>query len=213
VFERGVVDGKARMVVEVAAGARIRPRGYTGIDHQTIGSDILSILSVIPVMPETTLGKDLFERLRAVKMDGWYPIGLLLEAMDRLDERVGRFGLMMMGRKLFEMSHAEQFKKVAHSAADVVHGIDAMYHRANRGQGIGGWEVIRFEPGYAELVKTTPHHCVMEEGIVSEALRTLGIPTMVQQRDCLRQGADHCRYILQSPINDDQWMGGRSVVR
>ena len=192
---------------------RVKPRGYTGIDHQTIGSDILSVVAVIPVMPETTLGKDLFERLRAVKLDGWYPITLLLEAMDKLDERIGRFGLMMMGRKLFEMSHAEQFKKVAKTAADLVFGLDGLYHHANRGQGIGGWEVVRFEPGHAEVVKTTPHNCIMEEGIVSEAFRTLGIPTMVQQRECLRQGSDHCRYILQSPISDQQWMGGRPVLR
>lgn len=170
-------------------------------------------MAVIPVTPETTLGKDLYDRLRAVKSDGWYPIALLLEAMDRLDERIGRFGLMTMGRRLFELSHAEQFKKVASSAADVVFGIDAMYHQANRGQGIGGWEVVRFEPGHAELVKTTPHHCVMEEGIVSEALRTLSIPTTVSQRECLRQGADHCRYILASPISDSKWMGGRAPLR
>jgi len=169
----------------------------------------MAVAAVIPVMHEQTLGKDLMDRLRAVKLDGWYPIGLLLDAMDRLDERVGRFGLIAMGRKLFELSHAEEFKKVATSAADVVYGIDAMYHRANRGHAIGGWEVVAFRPGEAVLVKTTPHHCVMEEGILSEAFRTLGIPTTVQQRECLRQGADHCRYALHSPVSDDKWMGGR----
>jgi hypothetical protein len=192
---------------------RAKPRNYTGVDHQTIGSDILAVVAVIPVMPEKTLGKELMDRLAVVKLDGWYPIGLLLDAMDRLDERIGRFGMITMGRKLFEMSHAEQFKKVAKTAADVVYGIDGMYHHANRGKGIGGWEVEVFEPGHAELVKTTPHHCVMEEGILLEALRTLGIPTTVQQRECLRQGADHCRYILQSPITDDKWMGGRRAAR
>jgi hypothetical protein len=190
-------------------GLRLKPRDYVGINHQTIGSDIMAVLAVIPVMHEQTLGKDLMDRMRAVKSDGWYPISLLLDAMDRLEQRVGRFGLISMGRKLFELSHAEQFKKVAKSAADVVYGIDVMYHQANNGQAIGGWEVVVFRPGEAELVKTTPHHCVMEEGILSEAFRTLGIPTTVQQRECLRQGADHCRYLLSSPITDEKWTGGR----
>jgi hypothetical protein len=42
-----------------------------------------------------------------------------------------------------------------------------MYHHANRGTGIGGWKVLRFDAGYAELEKMTPHHCVMEQGILS----------------------------------------------
>jgi hypothetical protein len=173
---------------------------------------MLAVIAAISVMQEHTLGKPLMDRIRAVKPDGWYPISLFLDAMDRLDERIGRFGLIAMGRKVFELSHAEQFKKVARSAADVVYGIDAMYHHANRGDAIGGWEVAVFRPGEAELVKTTPHHCIMEEGILSEAFRTLSIPTNVQQRECLRHGADHCRYLLSSPVMDEKWTGGRPSV-
>ena len=185
-----------------------RPRHYTSKDHETIGSDILSVLAAIR-MPEQVLGKEMLQSLKVVKPEGWYPIRMLLDAMDRLFERVGRFGLLQMGRKLFEMSHAQQFKRLARSAADLVYGIDGMYRFANRGNGIGGWEVAIFQPGHAELVKTTPHHCVMEEGILSEALRTLEIPATVEQSQCLREGADHCRYVLRSPVTDEKWMGGR----
>jgi hypothetical protein len=38
--------------------------------------------------------------------------------------------------------------------------------------------VVLFQPGKAELIKTTPHHCVMEEGILTEALLTLQIPEL-----------------------------------
>ena len=37
--------------------------------------------------------------------------------------------------------------------------------------------MLGFEPGKAELEKTTPHHCVMEEGIFSAALLALVIDT------------------------------------
>lgn len=185
-----------------------KPRGYVGADHQTIGSDILSVLATIS-MPEHVLGAEMTRALRAVKPDGWYPIGMLLAAMDRVFDKVGRSGLLQTGRKLFQMSHAAQFRKVARSAADLVYGIDGLYRRANRGTHIGGWEVAVFRPGRAELVKTTPHHCVMEEGILSEALMTLEIPAMVGQTECLRDRADHCRFVIESAVVDEKWMGGR----
>jgi hypothetical protein len=47
------------------------------------------------------------------------------------------------------------------SARYVVYGIDDFYHFSNRGRNIGGWLVLRFEPGHAELFKTTPHHCLL----------------------------------------------------
>jgi hypothetical protein len=53
----------------------------------------------------------------------------------------------------------------------------------------------------------------MEEGILSEALMTLGIPTSVVQRGCIRQGtADHCLYVLESPVTDALWTGARAKV-
>ena len=190
---------------------RRAPRNYTSTDHETLGSDILAVVAAIR-LPEQVLGTDMVQKLRTVKPDGWYPISMLLDAMDRLFDRVGRFGLLQMGRKLFEMSHAKKFKQVARSAGDLVYGIDGMYHFANRGNGIGGWQVAIFQPGHAELVKTTPHHCVMEEGIVSEALRTLDIPSTVTQSLCMREGADYCRFVIRSPIVDEKWMGSRPAV-
>jgi hypothetical protein len=188
-----------------------KPRGYVGLNHQTLGSDILSVVAAIP-MPPRLLGDETAERLGSVDSDGWYPIDWLLDAMEVLDKRIGNNGLLQMGRKLFELSHAEQFKANAKSAADLIYGIDGMYRHANRGTGIGGWEVVAFEPGRAELEKTTPHHCVMEEGIFSAALLTLEVPAMVQQTQCLRTGSEACRFVLTSPILDEKWMGGRPAI-
>ena len=185
-----------------------KPRGYVGLNHETLGSDILSVVAAI-LFPQQLLGAEVAERLGSVDSDGWYPIEWLLDAMEVLSKRIGNNGLLQMGRKLFELSHATQFKANATSAADLVFGIDGMYRHANRGTGIGGWEVLSFEPGRAELEKTTPHHCVMEEGILSTALLTLEVPGLVQQAECLRKGAEACRFVLTSPVHDEKWMGGR----
>jgi hypothetical protein len=70
--------------------------------------------------------------------------------------RVGHYGLLQMGRTIFETSHRERVLKVATAARDIIEGIAGMHHHANRGIAIGGSKVLRFEAGYAELEKTTP---------------------------------------------------------
>jgi hypothetical protein len=146
-------------------------------------------------------------------MDGWYPIEWLLDLMEKVDTELGQYGLLQMGRRLFALSHEERLVKIARSAADVIYGIDGMYHHANRGSGIGGWKVIRFDPGYAELEKNTPHHCVMEQGILSGALAAVKCPGIVSQKQCFRQGADACLYVISSSFTDERWFGGGAAAR
>ncbi|MBX5481395.1 MAG: hypothetical protein IRZ16_06050 [Myxococcaceae bacterium] len=183
-----------------------RPRGYIGINHQTIGSDILAVLKALH-LPEQTLGKAQAQALAAIEPDRWYPIAMLLDALETLDQKLDTWALRSVGWELFRLSHAEEMKKVARSARDIVYGIDGMYHRANRGSHIGGWTVLRFEPGLAELEKTTPHHCVVEEGILQEALRSLGITANVEQTRCFRRGDDACLFHLTSTVTDQRWTG------
>jgi hypothetical protein len=181
-----------------------KPRGYFGRDHQTIGSDILAVMHILK-LPEQVLGKEVAASVASVKPNDWYPIGMLLELMERLDQGIGYYGLIRMGRTLFELSHKERVVQIAKSARDIIYGIDGMYHHANRGVGIGGWAVTRFEAGYAELEKTTPHHCVMEQGILTEALSAVGCPGIVSQLSCFRQGAEVCVYSVSSSLTDERW--------
>ena len=82
-----------------------------------------------------------------------------------------------------------------------------MYHNANRGQQIGGWSVVVVRAGYTELEKTTPHHCVMEQGILSAALAGVNCPGIVSQSRCFRQGAESCLYTISSAVVDGRWCG------
>lgn len=185
---------------------RRRPRGYVGLNHETIGSDILAVLRSMN-RPEQVLDEATIVFLRKLKPDDWYPIAILLDLMERMEEELGRFALIKMGRTLFKLSHEQRFLQTAKSARDVVYGIDAMYRHANRGTAIGGWRVLAFEPGRAELEKTTPHLCTMEEGILLQALSALGVPANIEQPDCFRQGASFCRFVITSRISDRLWTG------
>lgn len=158
-------------------------------------------------LPERTLGPELARRLTATKVDHWYPISLTLEALDVLADKLGTYGLHHVGWELFKLTAAEDVRAHVRSARDLVHGIDRMYKQVNRGEGIGGWKVLQFAPGYAQLEKTTPHHCLVEEGILEEALRTIGIRVEITQSQCVRKGDDACHFELKSPVTDARWTG------
>ena len=189
--------------VTATRGAR-PPRGYVGRDHETIGSDILAVLGVVS-MPQHVLGPELHARISGMQPDGWYPVGTLLELLEVLDRKVGANALRQMGRRLFELSHQAHVEETQLTCAQLIGGFDGIYRRANRGGEIGGWRVLSFQPGRAVLEKTTPHHCALEEGIISAALAAVGIPATVAQQTCLRRGSDVCTFVVTSFISDGRW--------
>ncbi len=182
------------------------PRGYRGIEHETVGSDVLALLDSV-LMPEQLLGADVFRELRKLRHDGWYPISTLLEPLERLDRVLGPSSLRRVGWSIFKLSHEQGLLQGTPSARDVIYGIDGMYHRANRGTDIGGWEVLTWAPGEAHLEKTTPHHCVVEEGILEAALRALDVPAVIYQPKCFRRGDEACRFVITSHVTNRRWMG------
>lgn len=188
-----------------------RPKGYVGERHETIGSDILAVLRAL-TFPLGVLGADTVDQLESVDPEGWYPIAWLLDLMDRVDRRVGSSGLVKIGRTLFKLSHEARVLQVVRSARDIVYGIDGMYRHANRGVGIGGWTVLSFEPGRATLEKTTPHHCAMEEGILSAGLEAMRAPSRIAQSSCFRKGADACVFEVTSAVTDERWSGESSAI-
>lgn len=188
------------------------PRGYHGIGHETIGSDLLAVRHALAALTgtenaaERLLGEIANGRLEQVTADGWYPIGWLLEMMETIEQRIGRFALLKLGRTLFRISHEQRIAEVARCGRDIVYGIDGMYHHANRGVAIGGWDVLEFDANRAVLEKTTPHHCVMEEGILSQALQAVGSPSVISQSQCFREGAETCRFVILPAMQSAVWV-------
>lgn len=181
-----------------------RPRGYVGTNHQTIGSDIQAVLFALN-FPRNVLGSDMVSRIEGLDPNGWYPVAMLLEVMETLHQRLGSSGLQKLGRSMFKNSHQQRVKPQLKSARDVIHGIDAMYRHANRGDEIGGWRVEEFGPGRAVLEKTTPHHCAMDEGILVQAISMFGVTARIERPECFRKGAELCRYVITSDVVDHRW--------
>jgi hypothetical protein len=201
------------------AGVSRRPKDYVGRNHETIGSDIIAVVRSLEHLaadqktlrlPKQILGAEQVTLLEQVKPDGWYPIAWLLDLMELIDARLGRYALMKMGRAVFSLSHAKRIRESASSGRDIVHGIDAMYHFANRGDEIGGWRVVTFNDARAELEKTTPHHCAMEEGILAQALAAVGSPAVITQEECFREGAELCRFVILPSASNTRWTGSKN---
>ena len=133
------------------------PRGYRGINHETIGADLLALHAAV-LMPEQILGKGLAARLKGKRADAWYPIAEILEPLEELGRKLGADSLRKVGSTIFNAGPADIVQKAAMSAHDLAYGFDRLYRTTNRGLEIGGWAVIEFKEGKAILEKTTPHH-------------------------------------------------------
>ena len=182
-----------------------RPKGYTGINHMARGHDLIAVLKSVHV-PEVTLGPELAARLKKVTPDEWYPIAELLDLLEQLDAKLGAFHLRQVGWTIWQKVPSEA-KAQFTGAQDLLNAFDRTYRLNNKGTGIGGWALTVFEPGRAVIEKTTPHHCGMEQGILEESLRQLGLQARVVQTVCFRNGGDLCRYLVTTNCNDERWFG------
>lgn len=182
------------------------PRGYLGGGHETIGSDIIAVFEAV-LDVEQTLGSHWMPLVRTLDPHGWYSIDLLLTLGEVLADRVGPDAVRLMGEGIFKLSHESLFSAHATSVGDLVFGLDGMYRRANRGHAIGGWTVLEFTPQRARLEKTTPHPCLLDEGVIAAAFRTLGLPLQLEQPRCLRHGHDACEFLLEATVAGERWMG------
>ena len=180
-----------------------KPTNYVGKNHETSGRDVLSILKTVN-LPEATLGPALAARLKAMTPDGWYPISDLLEMLERMDQKLGSYHLKQVGWTIIQSVPAE-FMAQYKDARALLNGFNDIYHFNNRGEGIGGWRVTAFDAHRAELDKYTVHHCVMEEGIIEESLRKVGVSARVTQSACFRRGAPHCHYVIEPRKADERW--------
>lgn len=179
-----------------------KPQGYVGINHETSGRDILSVLKTIHV-PEVTLGPELAGRLKRVSPDGWYPIADMLALLEKLDQKLGSFHLKQVGWTIVQSLPPDMLARFQ-NARELLEAFDGMYHFNNRGEQIGGWKLTSFMPNRAEFEKNTVHHCVMEEGIVEECLRKIGVTAQVSQTTCFRKGGPLCRYVV-TPKTPHRW--------
>lgn len=188
--------------------------------HEVVGADILAVRRAVEFLSNsastkttsmyvrTVLGNALTERLEQVEAERWYPVSVMLEMERALDDKLGASGLRRMGRAIFKHDLSEKTRAHMKSVRECMYALDAMYRTHNRGSNLGSWTVRTFTEARAELVKTTPHNCLMEEGILIEACATFDVAVVVTQPECVRNGEPHCLYIVTPTTLDSPKWGG-----
>lgn len=76
-----------------------------GLQHETIGSDVIAVLDVIN-LPELVLGKERADALKKIEASKWYPLSTLEDPVEGLHQRVGDASLLQIGSELLRISHA-----------------------------------------------------------------------------------------------------------
>ena len=186
--------------------------GYENASHETLGSDLLAALNTLK-FPVEILGKYWMERLSGIEPAHWYPVSIHLELQQQVLHRGGRAALVQMGRQQFRDSHHGRLAPVLTSAGDVLTRVDRMYRHSNRGTKIGGWEVLSLGAAHATLRKNTPHHCALEEGLLQEALASVGAVALIAQPSCVLMGGKVCELELKSQLKDERWLGAHAQIQ
>jgi hypothetical protein len=181
------------------------------MNHVTLGAELLAILQTMR-SPEALLGEEWIARQRQIHPKNWYPVTMAAELFQQLSRRLDRGALVEMGRQLFRDSHHRRLIPHLRSVGDVVFGLNGIYHRAHRGKDIGGWEVLRFDEGRALLRKTTPTPCALEEGLLCEALHSVGAEALVVQPTCVQHGGRYCDFEISSSLKGDRWLGTHGPI-
>jgi hypothetical protein len=142
------------------------------------------------------LGVTQTAQLDATSPPQWYPASHLLSMLRAIDEKVGPNGLRRIGRASFQRVLTAMGHNRYRTARALFCDLDAIYRRTNRGTDIGGWKVLHSSDDDVHLEYTAPFVCIAQEGFLTEAAASLGVPVVVTQRECVRRGADACVFIV-----------------
>lgn len=133
------------------------------------------------------------EELATIEDRTFYPIGLYLELCGYLEERLGRYAFLRVGRKMGAAVMDTAFSADVKTIDDAVAQINGA-HKMFCKPVVGGFEI---EPSAGKIAIncTTPYNCVLQEGLFYELAIRYGAPNAtVTHTQCRRRGAKVCRF-------------------
>lgn len=179
-------------------------KAYRGVNHEVQGHELLAVRDAINwLSPDKSppavrdlcvrlLGEARVAQLDATSPPQWYPAPVLLGMLRAIFEKVGPNGIRRVGRASIQRALSAADRERYKTARALFDDLDAIYRRTNRGTAIGGWKLLGSTDTEARLEYTAPYVCVAQEGFLVEAAAALGVPVIVSQQACVRQGADAC---------------------
>ncbi len=137
------------------------------------------------------------QELVTLRGDEFIPISLYMDLCDYLEQRLGTYAFLRLGRKLGAAVIASAFPP---SITTVEEGLAylSVAHQAFCRPVIGVVELVERDSGLLAIHYTAPYNCILQEGLLYEvALRYGAANATVTHPVCRRKGAAACRFEIK----------------
>ncbi|MFT3765163.1 MAG: hypothetical protein QM820_06555 [Minicystis sp.] len=137
------------------------------------------------------------DELANVKDQEFHPLSLYLELCDYLENRLGVYAWLRVGRRMGLSVMETAFPPTIKTVEEAIAHIDAA-HRMFARPAVGAFELTQRTPGQLVLRYTAPYNCTLQEGLFYEvALRYGAANAAVTHAECRRKGAEACRFEIK----------------
>jgi hypothetical protein len=137
------------------------------------------------------------EELAAVDPAQFYPLALYTELCDYLEQRLGTYAFLRVGRKMGAAVMDTAFPPDVKSVEDAIAQIQGA-HKFFCKPLVGAFEMVERSQGKVTVDYTAPYNCVLQEGLFYEVAIRYGAPNAsVSHAACRRKGAPACRFEIK----------------
>lgn len=137
------------------------------------------------------------QELASVKDQDFPPLSLYLELCDYLENRLGVYAFLRVGRRMGVSVMDAAFPPGIKTVEEAIAQIDAAHQMFCRPV-VGAFELTQRTPGQLVLSYTAPYNCTLQEGLFYEvALRYGAANASVTHAQCRRKGAAACRFEIK----------------
>ncbi len=137
------------------------------------------------------------KELQGLKNDELYPVSLYIDLTNYVEERVGTYAFLRLGRKLGKVVMETSFPSTLKTVEEAIDFIQVAHEQFCRPV-VGAFEVTERKPGALVMRYTAPYNCTLQEGLFYEiALRYGADNATVTHSACRRHGGDACRFEIK----------------
>jgi hypothetical protein len=137
------------------------------------------------------------QEIAALAGDVFHPLSLYLEFCDYLEERLGVYAFLRLGRKMATAVMDASFPPGLKDVADATAHINIAHQWFCRPV-VGAFEVAQHGTAGLSVRYTAPYNCILQEGLFYEVALRYGAPSAsVQHVACRRKGADACLFEIK----------------
>lgn len=137
------------------------------------------------------------EELTTIKEDEYCPMSLYVELCSYLEERLGTYAFLRLGRKMAASVMATAFPAHVKSVEEAIAEVQGA-HQVFCKPVVGAFEITDRSPGKVIVRYTAPYNCVLQEGLFYEvAMRYGAVNASVTHAVCRRKGEPACRFEIR----------------